>query len=54
MFGYSPQVNWRKEAVLAFKPDQNAIELSDGSQHTYDYLIVAPGLKLRYDQIAGA
>ena len=32
----------------------NSLDLDDGSTTTYDYLIVNPGLSLRFDQIEGA
>ena len=50
----TPGVNWIKQAVTTFDPHSNSISLSDGSKVTYDYLVVNPGLSLRFDQIEGA
>lgn len=44
---------WVKESVVAFHPEQNAVVTSSGQRIGYDYLIVAPGLQLNFDQIAG-
>ncbi|MFV0367262.1 MAG: NAD(P)/FAD-dependent oxidoreductase [Hyphomicrobiaceae bacterium] len=35
------------------KPDENAIELNDGSTINYDYLIIATGPELAFDEIPG-
>jgi sulfide:quinone oxidoreductase len=45
--------HWVKESVVAFDPEQNAVVTSGGQRIGYDYLIVAPGLQLNFDQIAG-
>ena len=37
-------IRWEKQAVT----------LNDGSSYTYDYLVIAPGLRLRFDKIQGA
>ncbi len=44
---------WMKESVVAFQPEQNTVVTSGGQRVGYDYLIVAPGLQLNFDQIAG-
>ena len=54
LFAHTPGVKWQQKAVVSFDPDNNELSLSDGSKATYDYLIVNPGLKLRYDKIQGA
>jgi sulfide:quinone oxidoreductase len=46
-------VKWHKGAVAAFEPDRNAVVLADGARLGYRYLIVAPGLVLRWEQIEG-
>ena len=47
-------VEWIKERVTGFEPEQNRIKLSSGSTLAYDYLIVCPGLELDWDKIDGA
>lgn len=44
---------WIKNAVKGFLPDVNKIELSTGEMLSYDYLIVAPGIQLNWDEIKG-
>ena len=46
-------VHWIKEAVVSFQPEQNAITLNSGTQINYDYLIVAPGIQLNWNEIKG-
>ncbi|KAK4047826.1 hypothetical protein OIV83_005169 [Microbotryomycetes sp. JL201] len=42
-----------KAAVASFAPEQNQIVTADGSTLTYDYLVVAPGLKTDLKRIPG-
>ena len=51
---HTPGVNWKQQKVTGFNPSENEITLEDGSKATYDYLVVNPGLALRYDKIEGA
>jgi sulfide:quinone oxidoreductase len=44
---------WVKEAVVSFQPEQNAITLKNGIQMTYDFLIVAPGIQLNWNEVKG-
>ncbi|MFM7349808.1 MAG: FAD/NAD(P)-binding oxidoreductase [Erythrobacter sp.] len=46
-------VTWVKQAAARFQPDHNQVTLADGSTLTYDVLIVAPGIRLAWDKIAG-
>ncbi len=46
-------VNWIKEAVVSFQPEQNAISLQSGIDVHYDYLIIAPGIQLNWHEIKG-
>lgn len=46
-------VTLKKEEVLTFDPANNKFDTNKGT-YTYDYLVVAPGLRLRYDLITGA
>jgi len=47
-------VEWVKERVTGFEPEQNRVKLSSGSTLAYDYLVVCPGLELNWDKIEGA
>lgn len=45
--------DWIKEAVASFEPEENYIQLSDGSKLEYEYLIVAAGIEVHWDGIKG-
>ncbi len=47
-------LNLRQEAIKNIDPENNTLETQGGSKITYDFLITAPGLKLRWDKIEGA
>ena len=44
---------WIQQMVAIFKPEENKISLVDGSDLSYDYLIVAPGIQLNWSEIKG-
>lgn len=46
-------VEWIKKAASAFHPEQNIVELADGTTLGYRYLIVCPGLQLDWGKIEG-
>ncbi len=46
-------VKWERAAVDTLMPERNGVRLSDGRQIDYQYLIVTPGLTLRWDRIEG-
>ena len=46
-------VHWIREAAAAFDPEHNSVTSSGGQQLSYDVLIVATGLSLRWDKIEG-
>ena len=46
-------VNWIKKYAAAFLPDQNMVQTKDGSEYSYDYLIVCPGLTIDLTMIKG-
>lgn len=48
-----PKAHWIKASVTQFDPDNNKIKLSDGSEVSYDYLVVAIGLKIDWDKVKG-
>lgn len=47
------KVNWIRDAVATFLPEENAVTLKSGEKHTYDYLIIAAGLQVNWQQIPG-
>ena len=51
---YIPRrARWVRDAVNTFAPDKNQLVTASGQTVDYDYLVVAPGLQLNFDQIAG-
>lgn len=46
-------VTWIRKSAAAFHPDDNAVEMSDGTRVEYDALIVCPGIQLDWDQMPG-
>ncbi|MEO1167868.1 MAG: FAD/NAD(P)-binding oxidoreductase [Pseudomonadota bacterium] len=46
-------VKWIKAAAKSFEPDNNLVTLEDGQTVTYDALVVAPGIRLAWEKIAG-
>jgi sulfide:quinone oxidoreductase len=46
-------VKWVKDSVATFEPENNRVTLAGGDQIGYDYMVVAPGLKLNWDGIEG-
>lgn len=47
------EVTWIKKKVTAFSPEKNQVQLDNDSQLSYDYLVVAPGIQLNWDEIKG-
>lgn len=46
-------VSWYQQKVIALDPDQNCIQLADGSWMAYETLVIAPGLELHWEGIDG-
>ena len=46
-------IDFRPTAAARVHPDQNRIELVDGSEIAYDFLIIATGPELAFDEIEG-
>ncbi|MBW7651799.1 FAD/NAD(P)-binding oxidoreductase [Anoxybacillus sp. ST4] len=44
---------WLKEAVDTFSPEDNMLKTKEGSIVRYDYLVVAAGVEIYWDQIKG-
>ena len=47
------KIGFIQQEVTRFHPEQNQLELADGSQVDYDYLIIATGPKLAFEEIPG-
>ncbi|MEE4152575.1 MAG: FAD/NAD(P)-binding oxidoreductase [Erythrobacter sp.] len=46
-------VTWIKAAAASFQPEDNTVTLEDGTALRYDALVVAPGIRLAWEKIAG-
>ncbi|XP_045894457.1 sulfide:quinone oxidoreductase, mitochondrial isoform X3 [Micropterus dolomieu] len=46
-------VKWVKSKVQEINPDANTVRTDDGTEISYEYLIVALGLQLHYEKIKG-
>ncbi len=46
-------VEWIRAAAKSFQPDDNQVTLEDGSALRYEVLVVAPGIRLAWEKIAG-
>jgi len=46
-------VNWVKDAVTTFDPDNNTVTTAGGKTIGYDVLVVCPGIQLDWDKIPG-
>jgi sulfide:quinone oxidoreductase len=44
---------WIKEAVSEFEPTSNKVICASGTEITYDYMIVCPGIQLDWNKIKG-
>lgn len=42
------------QAVTRMLPEENALELADGSRVDYDFLVITTGPKLAFDEVPGA
>jgi sulfide:quinone oxidoreductase len=47
------KAKWIKQKVASFQPDTNTITLDDNETVSYQYLIVAPGIQLNWQEIKG-
>ena len=51
---YIPKgVEWVRDAVAAFHPEENAVATREGRRLTYDFLVVAAGLQLDWGAVEG-
>ena len=47
------RTRWIRQAAATFQPEDNQLTLRDGSTIAYRLLIVAPGIRLAWEQIEG-
>lgn len=47
-------MEWVKEGVSSINGAENKLQTNAGENYSYDYLVICPGVKLRYDKIEGA
>lgn len=47
------KIGFIQQKVTRFHPDSNQVELADGARVDYDYLIIATGPKLAFDEVPG-
>uniref|UniRef100_A0A158P713 Sulfide:quinone oxidoreductase, mitochondrial n=1 Tax=Angiostrongylus cantonensis TaxID=6313 RepID=A0A158P713_ANGCA len=48
-----PDTVWIHDRVEKFDPKRNAVKLSNGDEVTYDYMVLATGVQLRWDMVKG-
>jgi sulfide:quinone oxidoreductase len=46
-------LTWIKKSAATFQPDDNQVTLDNGTVLTYKLLVVAPGIRLAWEQIEG-
>lgn len=46
-------VKWIQKKVTAFEPELNKVLLEDATKVRYDFLVVAPGIQLNWDEVIG-
>jgi len=46
-------VHWIRQMVASFQPENNQVTLEDGTSLAYRLLIVAPGIRLAWEKVAG-
>lgn len=44
---------WLQESVETFAPEDHSISTEEGTEITYDYLVVAAGIELRWEKVKG-
>ncbi|XP_069946797.1 sulfide:quinone oxidoreductase, mitochondrial isoform X2 [Cherax quadricarinatus] len=47
------KADWIKQCVVSFDPKNNKVMTDDGQEVSYEYLVIALGLQLNYNQIKG-
>lgn len=54
LFGVKKDITWAQQNVAKVDPAKDELTLDNGDKVQYEYLVIAPGLQLRFDQIEGA
>ena len=47
------KAKWIKDAAASFQPEENTIITRQGNTYGYEYLIIAPGIKLDWNRVKG-
>ncbi len=47
----SSDAKWYQTRAAEFNPDENSLMTQDGREISYDFLVLAPGLQLRFDLV---
>lgn len=47
------KANWLKDSVVSFNPEENQVVTASGDVVSYEYLVIAMGLQLKYEMIKG-
>ena len=47
------KAKWIKDAVVSFQPEANRLTTKNGDSYGYEYLVVAPGIKLNWKEVKG-
>ena len=45
------KADWIKQRVVTFDPHKNKVITQDGQEISYEFLVVALGIQLNYDQV---
>ena len=51
MFKNFQNADWIKSSAAKFDPEKNTVTTANGDEISYEYMVVAVGLQLRYDQV---
>ena len=46
-------VDWLRTAATEFLPEQKAVLTADGTRHTYEQLVVCPGIQINWQDVPG-
>lgn len=49
----SPEADWIQDKVTKVNAEENTVTLADGKRIGYDYLVVAAGIQVNWDNIKG-
>ena len=47
------KASWIRDSVSTFDPDNNKVTTSSGDEISYEFLVIAMGLQLRYENVKG-